>query len=173
MGHGYRRNTVRLPYLGAYTWYEPWLAIGLSPEIPNPDLSSECYRPSETDTMKLLLVDDEQEICLLLNALLKRYGAETVIAHSLAEARGMFREGPFDGVFLDVNLPDGKGYELIPDIRTGSPVTRVIVISAMDQEKTHALDAGADLFLSKPLDRRTILTGLRSMQLLNSHDPIS
>jgi two-component system OmpR family response regulator len=118
--------------------------------------------------MKLLLVDDEQEICVLLNAMLARFGARSVMAHSVAEARGSFEEGPFDGVFLDVNLPDGKGYELIPAIRATSPGSRVIVISAMDQEREHAMAAGADLFLSKPLDRRTILEGMERIHLIGN-----
>ncbi|MDQ3099977.1 MAG: response regulator, partial [Bacteroidota bacterium] len=87
--------------------------------------------------MRILLVDDEQEICLLLNALLMRYGANTVMAHSLEDAGTKLTErGPFDGVFLDVNLPDGKGYELIPAIRNNSDGVPVIVISAMDQERS-------------------------------------
>src|SRR5687768_10229441 len=103
--------------------------------------------------MKLLLVDDEPEICLLLNALLVRYGASTTMAHSIHEAEDKIRaQKGLDGVFLDVNLPDGKGYELIPMIRKSYPSARVIVISAMDQERSHAIAAGADLFLAKPLD---------------------
>ncbi len=118
--------------------------------------------------MRLLLVDDEQEICLLLNALLVRYGAKTVMAHSLQEAgEKLAVPGHYDGVFLDVNLPDGKGYELIPAIRSNSPDARVIVISAMDQERVHALEAGADLFVAKPLDRNSILDGLRKVDLLD------
>ncbi len=118
--------------------------------------------------MKLLLVDDEPEICLLLNAMLVRYGANTSMAHSLRDAEQKIDGIPhIDGVFLDVNLPDGKGYELIPSIREHSPDARVIVISAMDQERTHALDAGADLFLAKPLDRSSVLDGLRKVQLLD------
>jgi two-component system, OmpR family, response regulator len=117
--------------------------------------------------MKLLLVDDEREICLLLNALLVRYGARTTMAHSLEQAREMLEKGPYDGIFLDVNLPDGKGYELIPSIRARSSDARVIVISAMDQEREHALAAGADIFLAKPLDRNTILGGMRKVELLD------
>lgn len=129
-------------------------------------LSVDRYLPYER--MKLLLVDDEQEICLLLNALLVRYGANTVMAHSLQEAGEKLAErGPFDGVFLDVNLPDGKGYELIEEINSRSPDARVIVISAMDQERVHAIEAGADLFLAKPLDRSSILEGLRKVHLLD------
>ena len=90
------------------------------------------------------------------------------MAHSLAEGREKLQSsGPFTGVFLDVNLPDGKGYELIPSIRERSPEARVIVISAMDQERVHAIKAGADLFLAKPLDRNSILEGLRKVHLLD------
>jgi two-component system, OmpR family, response regulator len=122
--------------------------------------------------MELLLVDDEQEICLLLKAIFSRYGARTTMAHSLAEAEEKLQEGPYDGIFLDVNLPDGKGYELIPAIKERSDQTRVIVISAMDQERQHAMEAGADLFIPKPLDRNAILQGMRKMELLDPEKEI-
>lgn len=128
--------------------------------------------PSKHPPTKLLLVDDEEEICLLLSAMLAQYGIASVTAHSVTDAEARFAQGPFHGVFLDVNLPDGKGYELIPALRRSSPDTRVIVISAMDQEREMAMDAGADLFLAKPLDRRAVLDGLSSIQLLNPDPPI-
>lgn len=117
--------------------------------------------------MRMLLVDDEQEICLLLKAILLRQGLVSMGVHSLAEARQSLKLGDYDGVFLDVNLPDGKGYELIPELKASSPNTRVIVISAMDQERASAMSAGADLFLPKPLDLRTILGGLREVGLVH------
>lgn len=117
--------------------------------------------------MKMLLVDDEPEICLLLKAILLRQGLVSVGVHSLAEARQTLKLDEYDGVFLDVNLPDGKGYELIPELKASFPSTRVIVISAMDQERGSAMSAGADLFLPKPLDLRAILGSLREVGLVN------
>lgn len=128
--------------------------------------------PHDPPRPKLLLVDDEEEICLLLSAMLAQFGMTTVAAHSVADAEACFDQGPYQGVFLDVNLPDGKGYDLIPALRRSSPDTRVIVISAMDQERNMALDAGADLFLPKPLDRRAVLNGLSTIHLLNPKPPI-
>jgi two-component system OmpR family response regulator len=116
--------------------------------------------------MNMLIVDDESEICLLLQAILMRKGVTSVSAHTLAEARTRLRSNRFDGVFLDVNLPDGRGYDLIPDLRRHHPAIRVIAISAMDDERARALDAGADLFLSKPLDLRTILGSLSATGIL-------
>lgn len=115
----------------------------------------------------MLLIDDESEICLLLRAILERHGVDSTGAHSLAEARRSLKLDHYDGVFLDVNLPDGKGYELIPEIKAAWPHIRVIVISAMDQEKPRAIMAGADLFLPKPFDLRLILQSLKDVGLLN------
>jgi DNA-binding response OmpR family regulator len=129
--------------------------------------SSSLQSDRTPDHLRLLIVDDEQEICLLLKALFHRFGARTVMAHTLGQARELLNNGPFDGIFLDVNLPDGKGYELIPALRVNSPDARVIVISAMDQEREHALAAGADLFIPKPLDRTSVLNGMRKLELLD------
>lgn len=117
--------------------------------------------------MKMLVVDDESEICLLLQAILAKNGVSSLSAHSLAEARARIAVNTFDGVFLDVNLPDGRGYELIPDLKKEHPGIRVIVISAMDEGRMGALDAGADLFIPKPLDLRTILSSLTKVGILN------
>lgn len=117
--------------------------------------------------MRMLLVDDEPEICLLLQAILVRQGMASTGVNSLAEARKSLASGDYDGVFLDVNLPDGKGYDLIPELKASRPHTRVIVISAMDQERASAMSAGADLFLPKPLDLRAILGSLREVGLVN------
>lgn len=153
---------------GAFVAMVQCLAKVLPTASEHPAIPAHRSYLSLQHSMQLLLVDDEQEICLLLNAMLMRYGARNTMAHSLADGREKLRSnGPFTGVFLDVNLPDGKGYDLIPSIREHSPEARVIVISAMDQERVHAIKAGADLFLAKPLDRNSILEGLRKVHLLD------
>ncbi len=123
--------------------------------------------PGRIMNPKILLIDDESEICLLLQAILARQGFHSTSAHSLKEARQSLKSARFDGVFLDVNLPDGRGYELIPELKMMYPSIRVIVISAMDQERHGAMNAGADLFIPKPLDLRTILGSLKDVGLLN------
>lgn len=115
--------------------------------------------------MNALLVDDEPEICLLLSNVLRREGTDCVVAHSVEQGRMALSTGHFDLVFLDVHLPDGLGYELVPDIKNAHPDTFSIVISAMDTEAKRALDAGADLFITKPFDRSTILSSIRSLGL--------
>lgn len=114
---------------------------------------------------KVLLIDDETEICFLLSNVLRRAGAQCVLAHSIAEGREALGQGRYDAVFLDIHLPDGLGYDLIPEIRRLQPETRVIAISAVDNERVAAADRGADLFIPKPLSKDVVLGGLRSVGL--------
>jgi two-component system OmpR family response regulator len=110
-----------------------------------------------------LLVDDETEICLLLSNMLRRVGADCVFAHSVEEGRQALSDTHFDLVFLDVHLPDGLGYELVPEIKAAYPTTRSIAISAMESEASNALGAGADLFIPKPFNRAIILSSIRDL----------
>jgi two-component system OmpR family response regulator len=112
-----------------------------------------------------LLIDDEPEICLLLSYMLRRVGTNCHFAHSLAEGRAALDGGPFDVVFMDVHLPDGLGYELVPYIHAMHRSTRTIAISALDNEGPRALAAGADLFIPKPFDRATILSSISQLGL--------
>ena len=111
--------------------------------------------------LKILLVDDEREICFLLHTMLERGGAQCRSAYSLAGAQEALATDQYDVVFLDINLPDGLGYSLIPTIRRMLPKARIIAISALDHEKDRAVERGADLFVSKPFNRSTILGALQ------------
>ena len=120
---------------------------------------------SDRNMHHALLIDDEPEICLLLSYMLRRVGADCVFAHSVAEGRQALEHGRFDVVFMDVHLPDGLGYELVPCIRSLDQGTRTIAISALDNEGPRALAAGADLFIPKPFDRATILSSISDLGL--------
>jgi two-component system OmpR family response regulator len=113
----------------------------------------------------VLLIDDETEICFLLSNVLRRLGAECREAHSLAEGRDALANFDFDAIFVDIHLPDGLGYDLIPEIRKKQPRARVIAISAVDNERVAATQRGADLFIPKPFDGQSIIGGLRSLGL--------
>lgn len=115
--------------------------------------------------MKVLLIDDEAEICFLLETMLGRHGISCDMAHSLAEGRDQLGRSNYTLVFLDIHLPDGLGYQLIDEIRDAQPDAQVIAISAVDHEAENARDQGADLFIPKPFDKSSILVGLRTLGL--------
>ena len=110
-----------------------------------------------------LLVDDEQEICQLLSNMLRRSGTECTFAHSVEQGREALKVGHFDAVFLDVHLPDGLGYELLPIIHSLQPEARTIAISAIDLERARSVAEGADLFVPKPFNRAIIMSSITSL----------
>lgn len=136
--------------------------------------SNYTFRPAintNTITMKhVLIVDDEADICLLLSGLLRRLGYQATCANLLEEGRQCLSRQRFDAVFLDLNLPDGIGFDLLPIIKTGRSLTdspKVVMISAFDgmAERKRASDQGADYFMGKPFTRKTVEQALESIQL--------
>jgi len=88
--------------------------------------------------MKILIVDDEIPFLNLLKRYLELWGHECLEAMSGQAAMELLREGGYDLVILDIFLPDGKGYDLIPSIRRCIPAIDVI---AMTGYNTRALES--------------------------------
>src|SRR3954469_11300438 len=102
---------------------------------------------------KVLVVDDERDVCFLFDKILHKRNLKPGYACNLAEAaRAMDSDTP-SLVFLDNNLPDGQGIDFIPYLKLHYPKTQVIMVTANDSilEKNNAFQRGADGFLSKPL----------------------
>jgi CheY-like chemotaxis protein len=102
----------------------------------------------------ILIIDDEPDICRLLQLNLSKYGYKVKYVHALAEGWLFLKSHPTDVLFLDIHLPDGSGLEALPRIKQLYPTLQVITISAYDNglEKEKALTAGAAHFLPKPFN---------------------
>ncbi|AKD56669.1 response regulator [Spirosoma radiotolerans] len=116
---------------------------------------------------RVLIVDDEADICLLLSGLLRRLGYQPTCAHFIEEGRQWLDSQQFDAIFLDLNLPDGLGFDLLPFIKEGQNVAKIIMISAFDgqAERRRATEQGADYFIGKPFTRRSVETALQTIQV--------
>lgn len=97
------------------------------------------------------IIDDEVDTCLLLGMFLKRYGIETTVAHSLSDGFDICEEKHPNLIFLDNNLPDGFGIENISKLQKNNKKASIVMISAMSNLKTIALENGASQFVDKPL----------------------
>lgn len=103
---------------------------------------------------QLLVVEDDVVLQLSLTAVLRREGLTILGARTLAEARMLLmREHP-TVVLLDVNLPDGSGFEILEQLRNEPDSPLVIVSTASDSLATavEALRLGAFDFLTKPIN---------------------
>ena len=114
-----------------------------------------------------LIVDDEPDICELLELTLGRMNIETRAATDLAQARELLAQYRFDLCLTDMKLPDGNGVELVEHITQNYPKTPVAMITAHGNMEwaIKALKAGAFDFVSKPVDlqilRNLVNTALR------------
>jgi two-component system OmpR family response regulator len=111
-----------------------------------------------TDAKKVLIVDDELDICYLLSGMLKQRNFLTGFVNTLSDATIALQNDPPTILFLDNHLPDGFGLDFIPYIKKNYPDVKVIMITAHDGavERRQAYEGGVDLFVAKPLNRKMI-----------------
>ncbi|MBI5641626.1 MAG: response regulator, partial [Nitrospirae bacterium] len=116
---------------------------------------------------RILVVDDTPANVKLLSGLLTFKGYEVVTAASGAEALEKVETGQPDLVLLDIMMPGMNGYEVCRAIRK-NPATEilpVVLVTSLDpaEERINGLQAGADDFLSKPVDEQELLVRVRSL----------
>ena len=113
---------------------------------------------------KVLIVEDEGDMCLLLNILL--HGEEMELDHvkSLLSAEEYLQKEKPSVVILDNKLPDGFGVDFIGHIKRNYPNIKIIMISGFDGSvKDVALESGADVFLEKPFTRDQLYQSITSL----------
>jgi CheY-like chemotaxis protein len=105
-------------------------------------------------SLRVLVVDDDQIICTLLDSILTKQGHQ-VTTHTAPRA-GLSAAGgqQFDLVMLDIRMPDLDGIEALKAMRPLLPKAEFVMItaSAADERVSDALSAGASLCLAKPFD---------------------
>ena len=118
-----------------------------------------------------LIVDDEPDICELLELTLGRMNIDTRSAKNLAEARALLDKHKFDLCLTDMRLPDGNGISLVEYIQKHSPDTPTAVITAHGSMESaiQALKAGAFDFVSKPVDLQVLRNLINSSLKLSDH----
>jgi DNA-binding NtrC family response regulator len=108
---------------------------------------------TDLKAVRILVVEDESLLRRQLAANLERFGADVTAADSMSATRQRLRDGPFDFVLLDVNLPDGLGTDLLRE-EAFPPATAVIVMTANGgvASAVEAMRLGATDYLVKPFD---------------------
>ena len=127
---------------------------------------------------RILIVDDELEVCNALQMFLSFKGYECEIAHTGGEALAALRSQKIDVVLLDIIMPGINGFETCRTIKNdallkGVPVIMVTAL-AEKKDRIEGIEAGADDFISKPIDQSEILARIRMLlKLKRANDMIS
>lgn len=113
---------------------------------------------------RILVVDDEQNICELLTLYLVKEGYTTESAADGAEAMRKFQTFAPDLILLDVMLPKKDGWQVCREIRQSSNVP-IIMISAKGEtfDKVLGLELGADDYITKPFDSKEVMARVKTV----------
>src|SRR6266550_3671799 len=122
---------------------------------------------------RVLIVDDKPQNRELLEIMLRPEGFVLLTAASGKEALAMVAEAPPDLILLDVMMPGMNGYEVVGKMKS-DPVTKniaVIMLTALDDRDARmlGLNAGAEDFLTKPVDRAELVVRVRSQLRLKAY----
>ena len=116
------------------------------------------------DKEKILIVDDDKNICELLRLYLEKEGFDTAIAYDGERAVEMFRQDSFSLVLLDVMMPRVDGWEACRRIRSMS-ATPIIMLTAKGEvfDKVLGLELGADDYVEKPFDTKEVVARIKAV----------
>ncbi|MGE5279929.1 MAG: response regulator [Deltaproteobacteria bacterium] len=104
------------------------------------------------DRIRVLVADDDPDICQSLQKYLERRGYAVSVAFDGAQAQRLIENERFSFFFLDCSMPELTGLELVAAARRGNPGARIVLVSGFPSVNDELLrEMGGDLFLHKPV----------------------
>lgn len=111
---------------------------------------------------RLLLVEDDEPLAIGIEFTLKDAGYEVLRTSTVKETKNLFKREKFQLAVLDVNLPDGSGYDLCKYIRNESNIP-IMFLTALDEEVNIVLglEIGGDDYITKPFGVKEFLSRIK------------
>jgi len=118
-----------------------------------------------TDTIRILVVEDEKHLAEGLLYNLCSDGYEAVLARDGQEALDLFDNGPWSLIVLDLMLPRGDGFEVARQIREKDPQIPILMLTAKsaEEDRVKGFECGADDYLTKPFHLKEFLLRIQGM----------
>jgi two-component system KDP operon response regulator KdpE len=111
----------------------------------------------------VLVIDNDPQVRRMMRVTLVAQGFEIGDARGGLEGLDTLRRTRYDIVLLDINMPDMSGVQVCREIRASSDIAIIMLtVRASDRDKTEALDAGADDFVTKPFSFTELLARMRA-----------
>lgn len=120
--------------------------------------------------MKILIVEDDKTLAENFKNILLKNNLIADLASSLEKGLTQTYVNEYDCLIVDINLPDGSGFDLISEIRKKEDKTPVIIVTARSQinDRVKGLNIGADDYISKPVDSNELIARIRAVIRRNS-----
>jgi DNA-binding response OmpR family regulator len=124
--------------------------------------------------MKILVIEDDQTLAKNLKKVLLKDGFAVDIVHSKEEGSIEAEVNEYDCVVLDINLPDGSGFDLLKELRQTENQTPIIIATARGEieDKIKGLNLGADDYVPKPIDSYELIARIRAVIRRNSQSSL-
>jgi len=104
------------------------------------------------ERIRVLVADDDPDICASLRRYLERRGYEVSVAFDGGQARRLIEEERFGFLFLDCSMPELTGLELLDSARRNNPGSKIVIVSGFPSVNDEMLrEMGGDLFVHKPV----------------------
>lgn len=134
-------------------------------------MSETTDKQSKSAARKVLIADDEQNIVISIEFLMKREGFQVLIANDGEDALAKVQSERPDLVLLDVMMPKKNGYEVCQSIKSDPALasTKVLMLTAKgrDTEVAKGLAIGADAYMTKPFSTRDLVAKARALLALD------
>lgn len=115
----------------------------------------------------ILIVDDEKNIAISVDYLLRREGYEVSVAHDGEEGLRLIQNSPPDLVLLDIMMPKLNGFQVCEAVRQDPALAdvRIVMLTAKgrDAEKEKGLALGADAYITKPFSTRELVSRVKAL----------
>ncbi|MCR4716149.1 MAG: response regulator transcription factor [Lachnospiraceae bacterium] len=113
---------------------------------------------------KILIVDDDVALSDIIKEMLEQYEYEVSLATSVDEAFSVLTDKKYDLILLDINLPDGTGFEIIEELRRVSnvPVVFASARTSVDDRVT-GFEKGGDDYIPKPYSMKELLVRINAI----------
>lgn len=115
--------------------------------------------------MRILLAEDEKELCEALSIILKHSNYSVDVVHNGDDAEAFLMTGLYDAAILDIMMPEKDGITVLRNIRKAKISTPVLILTAKSDidDRVAGLDSGADDYLTKPFSSKELLARLRAI----------
>ena len=113
---------------------------------------------------KILTVDDDQELSFIIKQMHESYSYSVTVTYTCQDAFDLLAQTPYDLVLLDVNLPDGTGFDVCRQLRSACDVPVIFASARTDEDdRVTGFDIGGDDYLPKPYSMRELLSRVNAL----------